>query len=931
METQHNLSFYFLQADLPSLKGPEYERRTLPKPWNAWTSASRSTFHHHFIDTTAPNAGLEVAGAGPLRLPLTTLDADALLSLAVSPSDVAWCGELDATLVSFRNPRWATYIAQSLLLTISHAFKLPTYATDRARCRLDRLIVFVADTRGPAAPYSLKTPRSSTTLAHILITLPSEFQGGRTRILDVGEKDHVIDDSRGAEFNTSAIAWYTDTTCAMDPLTSGCRLCLEYALEIDNLPSILPRLPSPARIIQLQNEVHRTLSGWKNGFYQTPFPPIMVYPYEDVGSGISTVVAPVARNLGFLYQYDERRRRDGYDYDDYEYQTKGFVPLMGEVYKKSLDIQMKDCYTDKNNSSGLLKLQLDVGKGCLTYAFFDEEEDEPDDAEYDGFGDRDVRTGLFEPTFPTAPFPLTNDFHCPGFYRNAILLVEQKNELQLMVLAKGASWAITQLQTSPTKPANEKQTSLLQAVVRYLTSNDKTQQPEDDEEEGGPYREPVDVTKDAKSLLLLALKWKDIELWQSLVPLCGFSVGEVPKVCSDALNSFGVAFTSIATGIEDVLDRTSSSVQGLMMLNALHDVVRSIPRDWYLDQVAEQLSDYGSSSKADIPIIIETAKRCGLDCLVDSLLPHLPNGDGAYDFLLALLKAVREITGSTQQQSHAQHGDIVRACFLAAAAQWKRVPKTAPKQSHAPSYSYHYSYPNSNNYRPTPKPDLYRPSDVQLNRIRSLIKLALSDKVLAKSLPALFEILLPSADEDLAELEKTFQGVYVPLVPRLKGLLADATPNVAVQLKDFLHDLIRVYLDRYLGTEASIPPLNVPSIACSGRYQCYCKRLDKFLNDASAPKISFTMVLNDRAHLEQQIAANRIVSGMVETETLKRRLPHTLVVTKKKEVLERYTWEGRKAAARAFLESIGDKDVLVGIMGEDMFTVASQVLWPSEG
>ena len=170
--------------------------------------------------------------------------------------------------------------------------------------------------------------------------------------------------------------------------------------------------------------------------------------------------------------------------------------------------------------------------------------------------------------------------------------------------------------------------------------------------------------------------------------------------------------------------------------------------------------------------------------------------------------------------------------------------------------------------------------------------------------------------------------VYVPLIPRLKATLAEASQAVTFPpFNVFLGNLIQIYLDRMLESKDSVPPLTTPSVACSPNTCEDCKLLDQFLNNTE-PKISFRMNQQRRQHLEYRIRGNRRAESIVTTMAITSGGPHTLIVHKKPEVLERYTWTGRQAAAKAFLRSIGDDGVLLAIMGQEKFYSTFQTLEP---
>lgn len=94
-------------------------------------------------------------------------------------------------------------------------------------------------------------------------------------------------------------------------------------------------------------------------------------------------------------EYDGRKQRGGFDSDDDE---EGFAPPMGTVSSRKISVTLQDCLGGDIEFLPLRNLALEVYDECLTPYFFNEDEDEPDDAEYYGYADRIVR-GIFVEVF----------------------------------------------------------------------------------------------------------------------------------------------------------------------------------------------------------------------------------------------------------------------------------------------------------------------------------------------------------------------------------------------------------------------------------------------------------------------------------------------------------------------------------------------------
>lgn len=94
--------------------------------------------------------------------------------------------------------------------------------------------------------------------ATIVIVFPSEFSGGDVH-LSHGSTSAVYDTSLTSDLQTSVMAWYTDITHEVKPITSGYRLALSYNL-IHTTTSLRPALPGDDSIM---SPLRNALLAWK--------------------------------------------------------------------------------------------------------------------------------------------------------------------------------------------------------------------------------------------------------------------------------------------------------------------------------------------------------------------------------------------------------------------------------------------------------------------------------------------------------------------------------------------------------------------------------------------------------------------------------------------------------------------------------------------
>jgi hypothetical protein len=158
------------------------------------------------------------------------------------------------------------------------------------------------------------------------------------------------------------------------------------------------------------------------------------------------------------------------------------------------------------------------------------------------------------------------------------------------------------------------------------------------------------------------------------------------------------------------------------------------------------------------------------------------------------------------------------------------------------------------------------------------------------------------------EATTKFQALYLPLMPRLRGLLA--THGIAIStypFDQFTRALIELYLRAVLGPK---PQTNVMirKIGCG----CHdCNDLDTFLLSTSIDH-HFRLAKARRTHLEMYLRRN---TDLVTFQTIRNKSPHSLCVTKTSAVVAALRWNTLQKDARSFFANIGEESVIAEIMG----------------
>ncbi|KAF8607470.1 hypothetical protein BDV93DRAFT_468245 [Ceratobasidium sp. AG-I] len=263
-------------------KWPEQPKYDI-KYKNAVEAALRAGLRHPSGDfvhaqsyPTAPNPGLVVDGVGHIKLPLAADGSDdahakSLIGACVQApfgkgerlvldKEVRDTWQADAAQVHFTNPAWSAYIEQavkSICVTLGIEVETTT-----PKYELYKLLVYE---EGSHFLPHVDSEKTDGMFATMVVILPSYFEGGAVH-LTLNETSKVVDFSGAASpFQTSVLAWYTDVTHEIKPVTGGYRLALTYNLfRSMESPTIHPAPvndPSAAKLLQ-------ALTDWAEGVKQ---------------------------------------------------------------------------------------------------------------------------------------------------------------------------------------------------------------------------------------------------------------------------------------------------------------------------------------------------------------------------------------------------------------------------------------------------------------------------------------------------------------------------------------------------------------------------------------------------------------------------------------------------------------------------------------
>ncbi|KAI3391104.1 hypothetical protein diail_7955 [Diaporthe ilicicola] len=181
--------------------------------------------------STHINPGLEVAGS-LIPLPLVDRDASTIKSKCekapfgrgdntVVDESVRRTWQLDASLFRCSNPAWPAFL-DTVLREAVQKLGMP----EGVRASPWKLLLYEEGSFFRPHKDSEKEPGMIGTL---VISLPSEYDGAEVHISHSNRR-HVFETSASSKFNLTALAWYSDVTHEVKPLTAGYRLVMTYNL-----------------------------------------------------------------------------------------------------------------------------------------------------------------------------------------------------------------------------------------------------------------------------------------------------------------------------------------------------------------------------------------------------------------------------------------------------------------------------------------------------------------------------------------------------------------------------------------------------------------------------------------------------------------------------------------------------------------------------
>lgn len=240
--------------------------------------------------------------------------------------------------------------------------------------------------------------------ATIIVVLPSKFTGGEAHLSHSG-LSAVYDSSSGSTYKTTIMAWYTDVTHEIKPITSGHRLALAYNL-VHSRQSLRPVLSSNKVFV---DRVRNALRAWNEneGHMPEKLLYLLDHKYSQAnlrGSALKgaddhtvCILGLIAKELNFHLglanvechlsgvgdDEDGYGERDCYTSDEEADEPYHRPVSFGEVSDR--DVQIKS-FVDLDGNKIADSLEFDEEKEIIPADFVEDIESGPHDKEdYEGY------------------------------------------------------------------------------------------------------------------------------------------------------------------------------------------------------------------------------------------------------------------------------------------------------------------------------------------------------------------------------------------------------------------------------------------------------------------------------------------------------------------------------------------------------------------
>ncbi|KDQ15313.1 hypothetical protein BOTBODRAFT_174154 [Botryobasidium botryosum FD-172 SS1] len=585
-----------------------------------FTGSYYFTAQYDILDAPNPILRLTAGNIGTVGLPLGEAAAKQIIAHSkqapfgmgertLVDKDVRDTWEMDSEFVQFDNPDWAPFINE-LAEDVCAGLGVDFHAS-QPRAELYKLLLY--ETGSHFLPHQ-DTEKVDGMFATMIVILPSAFTGGAAH-LSHADLSATIDYSADSLSSTSVMAWYTDVTHEIKPITSGYRLALSYNL-IHTTSALRPSLPNAQGPLPQLRDVLLT---WEHTGYEGPLKIVYLLDHKyslanlrgsalkGTDAHLVSLLDAVAKELDFRLglatiechasgygqgdeyedDYDGPRRSVEFDRNTANTTILNLVNMDGQLISDELDFSAED----KNQT-----IPSDLDSVVEAGDHYKQE--------YEGYQGNSAGT-------------------LERWYRRTILVIwPSLRDPEIVYGRSYAEKALGALRETASASPNEEEYGYVEYMLGHLV-----------DQYGAPKRDIL------RCVCAAACQWDDIELWRRAMCICnGFddcsTLGS--EYIVKALSRFGS--NEILPSIEKILESEQTNAKRFELLEEIESKTKNLGDlmlgDWVTKKREIDLGSLRPLATGENQLLINVARTFGgVMALEHSMVPQIKSNSRPEDLL----------------------------------------------------------------------------------------------------------------------------------------------------------------------------------------------------------------------------------------------------------------------------------------------------------
>ncbi|TAQ83888.1 hypothetical protein B7494_g7785 [Chlorociboria aeruginascens] len=831
---------------------------------------------------TATNPGVYLKDSGIIGLPLSDRDAQAIIAAShqapfgkgmetIVDTSVRNTWEISPGDFELKNPLWSKVITE-ITTKVSAGLGVDS-AELRVSAQLYKLLLYEEGAMFKPHQDSEKAPHMFGTM---VIALPSKHEGGEVH----GSETKLFETSKYSDFDFSYLAWYSDVTHEVKPVTSGRRLVLTYNLIHETLSSKELGANNSDRYMA---KLRPLFSNWKTASLR----------YE----GLKGEDQPIASHLRQICQEQDvcfylaelERRVLGsceYYYCDYGEESDGedihsFIEELESEYSLKRVVRLDGTTVDEDK---------DIREDSFIQQEPWKDWDPDDEEEYSGYTGNEGVTATHiyrRASLGIKPFKFFLDFNSKTFDQRKI--GSWLDRLKADYISNNSFG----FNGTPKQDISQICDAMVRKTLECQMKNTEH-----------PFSQDI-VAK----VIATAIDLEEKDMFLDTFQMCSKSVSSSVFRCA------GIAMLrwdlrSLLTNLSTKLSGMTAFAERFRTIEELQNGLNleierttdnaKIYQDFLKLELEKSISSMALVTVNDGTTLANLTKKLPTQESFDVILPSVKRNVDHGLMTMSFLNAICDTNLSAGRPENFIQ-TIFKDIMSDFAEHFSLQNLSSPQKQKQPKYSRDplWGYPHR---RAAPSPNRPNIQDV----------VTLLSHCWSFTLRSELDLIVTKISLEVLDIRTSlFDTLYLPFLSslnsqlRLKQVSIGSTP-----FPRLFQQVLSVYIVRYIST-APTPPQNqghLSVVADCGD----CQTLNIFLQDPTRGVMDFSATQSRRTHLEKKLEGT---GHLFRTE--RRGSPHTLIITKKSEPYIRGTqaWKQRCADAKAQLHAIG-VELLKDYLGE---------------